>query len=65
MPVDKNSKLSIVKCIRFSNIDIELMDRLTKHNVDVPNFIRQSFREKLEEKWNDIMKNNQKNDCPF
>ena len=44
MPVDKNSKLSIVKCIRFSMHDVELMAEMERHSIDVANFIKRAVK---------------------
>ena len=65
MPKTDQHKLSIVKCIRFTPYQIELMDKLVKYNVDVNYFIRTAFEQKLNNEWKIILENSKKSDVPF
>jgi len=62
-------KLTIVKSMRWSEPDIESMNDLRKHGVDVDQFIRNAFRQKIEMDMLHILQNEKekqsKEYCPF
>lgn len=62
-------KLNIVKSMRWSESDIELMNDLQKNSIDVHRFIRNAFRQKIEMDMPYILQNEKKKQskqyCPF
>ncbi len=62
-------KLTIVKSIRWSEPDVELMNDLRKNGIDVDQFIRNAFRQKIEMDMLHILQNEKKKQskeyCPF
>lgn len=51
------NKLSVIKSMRWSIQDVELMGDLKKNSVDVHRFIRNAFRQKIEMDMMHILQN--------
>ena len=63
--MSKPLKYTKVKVIRVTDIQHETLIKMSGYNVNVGNFIREAFSEKIRREYNDIVKVKEEPDCPF
>mgnify|MGYP000285955332 CR=1 FL=1 len=61
----KPIKYTKVKVIKITDIQHKTLQKMKSYNVNVPEFIRQAIKEKIDRDYSDLKPKPKKEYCPF